>query len=282
MSGVTNAGEVLICDEVLFSLALMLGPLGTWRLQTVSTRLRKAISIDSLPHLRKIWISSSIQGDTPLVDLVRAASPSVSPHQQRALLQACGRWLLLHPGAALSPDHSGQTPLTWAADYGLQDVLRLLLSPIAGEPSEFPVALALKESNGWYPLFRAAWGGRSECVRLLLAAHADPEGLEGKYSPLMSAARWGHQEAVSLLLDAQASPDRKNVYGEDAVMLARGQNHTAVVQLLKQALEFKGSCSDVEPQNDWLSRVNSTRARHTMGDGWAALGKDFYISSTEQ
>ena len=53
------------------------------------------------------------------------------------------------------------------------------------------------EQNGWYPLFRAAWSGRSTCAQLLLAAGADVEGPPGagsRYSPLMCAARWGHLE----------------------------------------------------------------------------------------
>jgi len=55
------------------------------------------------------------------------------------------------------------------------------------------------EQNGWYPLFRAAWSGRSTCARLLLAAGADVEGPPGagsRYSPLMCAARWGHLEVL--------------------------------------------------------------------------------------
>jgi len=280
-SGMNVAGEALICDDLLFSLALMLGPLGIWRLQMLSIRVRRVISIEALPQLRKVWASDSGHEDTRLVDLVRAASPSFSTHEQKVLLQACGRCLLLNPGSSLVADDSGQTTLTWAAEYALEDLLGLLLGPVSGTSSEVQAALQIRESNGWYPLFRAAWGGRTGCIKLILAANGNPEGLDGRYSPLMSAARWGHQDAVSLLLDARASPTRKNRFGEDAGMLARGQGHTSVVQLLKQAVETAESTGDDTSahvaEDEWRNEVNSRRARHTLGPGWVALGKDFYI-----
>ena len=43
------------------------------------------------------------------------------------------------------------------------------------------------EQNGWYPLFRAAWSGRSTCARLLLAAGADVEGPPGAGSRYFAA-----------------------------------------------------------------------------------------------
>jgi ankyrin repeat protein len=257
----------LISDELFFSLALMLGPLGTWRLQTLSNRMSRQISIDSLPQQRQMWgkINNSADEDVPLVDLLRSGNPSMSMCQRKGLLQTCGQKLLSHQGSALSPDSSGQTAITWAVDYGLIDVLKLLVGPVAGSSSSFQVLLNTPESNGWYPLFRAAWGGRTECVKVLLVARADPEGLEGRYSPLIAAARWGHEDVVSILLEAQASPDRKNVYDEDALMLARGQGHSGVVRLLKEAIELKGHASTIdEPQDDWKNGIHSRYVRQSQ------------------
>ncbi|CAK8991169.1 unnamed protein product [Durusdinium trenchii] len=72
------------------------------------------------------------------------------------------------------------------------------------------------ESNGWYPLFRAAWTGRAACARLLLKAAAHVEGpiCRSRYSPLMCAARWGHREVVEALLEASADVKRRNDFGE--------------------------------------------------------------------
>ena len=56
------------------------------------------------------------------------------------------------------------------------------------------------------PIFHAAWGGETNVLALLLAAHANPNILngEGDLTPLATAAIHGHAEAIRLLRTAGA------------------------------------------------------------------------------
>ena len=44
----------------------------------------------------------------------------------------------------------------------------MLVGPYGANPRDLRA-----EANGWDPLFRAAWGGREGCVRILLEAGAN-------------------------------------------------------------------------------------------------------------
>mmetsp|Transcript_113085 Transcript_113085/g.200534 ORF Transcript_113085/g.200534 Transcript_113085/m.200534 type:complete len:287 (+) Transcript_113085:91-951(+) len=262
-------------EASLLGLAPFLDPGDTWRLQLLSAKICQMFSQEMLIQLRKIWSFNDVP---PLVDMLKAAEPYAPQPAQQGLLRMVGLRLLADPSAARFQNSAGQTAISWAADYGLTKVLKLLLSPLAfpkGCDPRFEV-LQCKEANGWYPLFRAAWNGRTDCVRELLAAQADPEGVgSGPYSPLIAAARWGHQGAVAALLDARADATRKNKFGEDALTLARSQRHYSVVQLLREKMEKIGADSVKEEDTDWKSQ-GSVRTRHTLGQGWINLGSDFY------
>ncbi|CAE7812107.1 LRRC56, partial [Symbiodinium necroappetens] len=193
--------------------------------------------------------------------LAEVIHQSLGRLEESDLARLVGEKLLLGFPESLAANDLGQTAVTWAADYGLAKVLQLLLSPLCDARSW---ALDKVESNGWYPLFRAAWNGRAECAKLLLRAAADVEGVAGagRYSPLMSAARWGHNEVVGLLLSAAAEPARCNRYGEDAWVLAKGQGHGQVLQLMSDAGAHERDLFEEE----WRT---SNRARRTLGQGWA-------------
>merc|ERR1712217_259238 len=158
-----------------------------------------------------------------------------------------------------------------------EDVLQLLLGPIAGwrNDAEIVATLHRKETNGWYPLYRACWNGKTSCAKLLIDARASVEGLKsGRYSPLIAAARWGHESTVAALLEARADPVFKNVVGEDAMSLASSQRHQGVMRVLQNALQIQGVHVD-----DAESEKIATR--HTLGQGWWNLGSEFYSNGEE-
>lgn len=259
---------VLRPESQLFHLSAFLGPLETWRLRGLSTELAFFIHPGRLTPFKDAW--SRLPRDyslwdcrLPLAEVLRGANPHAVGTERRNVLHMVGVQLLLDIETALAPNVVKQTAVTWAADYGMDDVLGLILSSTsvlqAGEIVSS--ALNLSESNGWDPLCRAAWNGRDGCIRRLLAARANPEGAgASRYSPLMSAARWGHAAAVESLLEARCEPGRRNVYGESALTLATSQGHRAVGALL--------ASNDVSTGGGEV--VSSTR--RTLGQGWAVLG----------
>jgi hypothetical protein len=92
-------------------------------------------------------------------------------------------------------DTYGQTPLSWAARNGHEEVVELLLEKGAE-----------LESYGRTPLSWAAWNGHEAVV----------EGAElESYSrtPLSWAARNGHKAVVELLLEKGAELETKDTYG---------------------------------------------------------------------
>lgn len=83
------------------------------------------------------------------------------------------------------------------------------------------------------PLMRAVELGRTDLVRVLLAAGAAPNEVDRRgRTALMRAAEMGQTEVVRMLLDAGAETDRENNRGETAALLAREAGQTAVVSTL--------------------------------------------------
>ncbi|CAK9086893.1 Ankyrin repeat and sterile alpha motif domain-containing protein 1B (Amyloid-beta protein intracellular domain-associated protein 1) (AIDA-1) (E2A-PBX1-associated protein) (EB-1) [Durusdinium trenchii] len=193
----------LLRDELLPALALLLRPVDLWSLRPLRRQAAFAVLCPSmLPRLRGFWAAKPEN----VSEVLRKG-----PQPSAALLRYVGEQLLIgcHP---FVPNELGQTALTWASEYGLEEVLALLL----GMAFDQPAHVQQVESNGWYPLFRAAWTGRAACARLLLKAAAHVEGpiCRSRYSPLMCAARWGHREVVEALLEASADVKRRNDFGE--------------------------------------------------------------------
>jgi hypothetical protein len=86
-------------------------------------------------------------------------------------------------------------PLYFAASYGLVSVVRLLLSDVAATDLE-----ARGGRFGSSPLQVASYHGNTECVRLLLAAGADPNSTNRlNETSLYWARRFGSVEIVDLL-----------------------------------------------------------------------------------
>ncbi|MBG0830865.1 ankyrin repeat domain-containing protein [Planomonospora sp. ID67723] len=87
-------------------------------------------------------------------------------------------------------------------------------------------------------LYRAATGGRTEIVRALLAAGADPDRLSGGADeglPLCAAAAWGRTGAVEALLAAGADPAGRESHGWTAVLWAAANGHATTLETLLSA-----------------------------------------------
>lgn len=84
-------------------------------------------------------------------------------------------------------------------------------------------------------LHLAAVQDRPGIVRLLLSAGADPNrgsGPEQGELPLAGAATWGHTEAVRILLEAGALPDRRDEFGDTALLSALRNGHATTAGVL--------------------------------------------------
>ena len=92
-------------------------------------------------------------------------------------------------------DSNGQTPLSWAATYGHEAVVKLLLARNDVEADS-------RDENGRSPLSWAAMEGHEAVVKLLLARNdveADPQDNTGR-SPLSYAAEKGKEAVVKVLV----------------------------------------------------------------------------------
>jgi len=123
---------------------------------------------------------------------------------------------LLHRGAGCIriQDCYGQTPLSLAARWGREEVVRLLL--------DYGADIEARDSQGQTPLSSAAGWGRETVVRLLLDCGADMEALddEGK-TPLKCAEEHMHEGVVRLLLDhgADSKYHKSRIFGSLKVFL---------------------------------------------------------------
>ncbi len=91
------------------------------------------------------------------------------------------------------------------------------------------------DKYGTTPLYRAAVQGKTEIVRILLEAGADPNqesGGEDEGTSLCAAAAWGRTEIVTLLLQHGADPNAIEKGPMTALIWARQNGHAETVELL--------------------------------------------------
>jgi ankyrin repeat protein len=109
---------------------------------------------------------------------------------------------------------NGMSPLHWAAYYGNERCIRILIASAAN--------LNITDVYGRTPLHWAIGSQRSACVQLLVDAGADPNisDIRGE-TPLHEAAWSGHDACIQALVDAGANPNITEVRGKTPL-------HTAV------------------------------------------------------
>ena len=153
------------------------------------------------------------------------------------------------------PDGVGATPLIWAARYGHEEVVRLLLRKKHVQPDQPDMnngrtALSWAAENGHEGVvglflgsqfanpanLGARWGKtRRAASRLLGKRHVNPDSLsKSGRKPLSWAAENGHEGIVKLLLGRgdvnPSTPDMES--GETPLLCAAKNGHEGVVKLL--------------------------------------------------
>lgn len=157
-----------------------------------------------------------------------------------------------------STDSAGNTILMIATRFGHRDMVRLLLSRKADVRRRSPAgdtALMMASLNGdvrimedlvqagaqinqegWTPLHYAAFEGKSDAARYLLAKGADKNAVAPNgYTPLMIAARNGKADVAKLLLYEDPDVNFRTDSGLTALRIANERGMTELVDLLKRA-----------------------------------------------
>ena len=137
---------------------------------------------------------------------------------------------LLETGCnADSRDYYGRTPLSWAAESGQCEVVKMLLANSRVDPDS-------KDSDyRQTALSWAAASGHEAIVKLLLAnGRVDSNSRDYFHqTPLLLAAQRGHEAVVKLLLENDGvDPDSEDCDGQTPLLLAAESGHEAVVKLL--------------------------------------------------
>ena len=140
-------------------------------------------------------------------------------------------------------DEIDRTPLSWAAEYGHEDVVRLLLEKDS-------VDINSRDIFRKIPLTLAAENGHEAIVRLLLGrvgVDINPRDIFDRMIPLIWAAKNGNESVVQLMLRRQGIVI--NAKDAEAFILAAQNGDKAVVRLLIEKGGF-----DVNSRDDpWFN-----------------------------
>jgi hypothetical protein len=146
---------------------------------------------------------------------------------------------------------SGQTPLSIAAQYGREAVVKLLLKTSQ-------VEVDLKDKLGRTPLWWAARYGHKAVVKLLLETSQVDVNLKNQRgrTALWGAANNGHEAIVELLLKtSQVDVNSKDDRGRTPLLIATVNRHEAVAKLL---LETSQVDVDLKDDRDWTPLLIAT------------------------
>ncbi|KAF3309294.1 hypothetical protein TWF173_011296 [Orbilia oligospora] len=171
-------------------------------------------------------------------------------------------------------DFWGQTPLCFAAKYGHQEIVRLLLA----HPNVYPDCIPNETGKPSFraPLSFAAENGHSKIVQMFLkdrridpnSKSRDPHERQNTWTPLSYAAREGHEEVLRILLnDPRVDPDftARTDYGQSRspLSLAAGGGYEEVVRILLADPRINPDSKAAEYAID---NINQSR-----GENWTPL-----------
>lgn len=134
---------------------------------------------------------------------------------------------LLTKGAKVdATDSEGYTALIYAAAYGYQDIMKLLIDKGAE---------VKKLRNEVNPMFAAVNNNNTTSIEMLIKAGADINCLDSEgYTPLMFAAQEGYLASVEYLISQGAKIDLENNDGHTALSIAAQNNFNDIVEFIIQ------------------------------------------------
>lgn len=169
---------------------------------TVAELLNKGFDPNTLSEKGQVALYIAMAEDSPKVAALLLASPSLNIDATNAV---------------------GETPLMMAALHGRLDWARRMLD--RGAKVQKP---------GWSPVHYAATGPSTELLALLLDRGADINArAPNMNTPLMMAVRYGPEDNVKLLVRRGAEKSFINERNETAADLARANEKTWLLPLLK-------------------------------------------------
>ncbi|RSL41816.1 hypothetical protein CEP51_016541, partial [Fusarium floridanum] len=119
--------------------------------------------------------------------------------------------------------------------------------------------LAVKNSDGWTPLYAASTKGHVKVVKMLLKVGADiMVGDSNRRTPLYAASNNGHVEVVKLLLEKGADITAANKDGWTPLITASGNGHVEVARLLLE----KGADITVADDDGWTPLIAASFSGH--------------------
>ena len=136
--------------------------------------------------------------------------------------------LLIRSGLDVNEaDEEGFTPLMWSAREGFTPIVEVLLKN-GGDPNQTDQWMRANAGH------KAAFWGRADALRLLIANHLDLSARGGYngYTPLHDAVAGGHYEAAKVLIEAGSRKDIKGHDGKTAVDLAAESGDPQIIALL--------------------------------------------------
>lgn len=150
---------------------------------------------------------------------------------------------LIENGVDVNSTDGGYSALHYAASYGKQDLVELLIKARAN--------VNYKDNHGHTALFLAVSNNYYDIVDFLIKSGADVN-IAADNSPLMEACIKGHKKIVKLLLEAKADINFKNSINNNALIF--GLEHKKIVKLL---LSQKGINLFIKSKQD--EDINGTR-----------------------
>lgn len=179
--------------------------------------------------------------------------------------------LLDHRASVDVPDSDGRTALSFCASYGELARMQRLIEAGADVNAE-----------PWPPLYQAASGGHSDCVKLLLKKRAYVNlGAAPGQSPLAVACQQGHAGCVKLLLNAKAWTGEVN--GISPLGCAVGGAHGACVEALADHDQQQGALEEMyrRDEEDKAERLRAQLAAAAVAEGREEREDDATLAERE-